>query len=120
MGAAWYGSAESQEIADIVLSVQKTNGGWMKNDQLHKLTASELATLQASRSGRSCLDNYATTQEMRFLAKVYQGCKIEKYRSLCQCPATDFTAEKSNGGCRNTGHFPGVAATTITSPSTTT
>ena len=53
MGAAWYGSAESQEIADIVLSVQKTNGGWMKNDQLHKLTASELATLQASRSGRS-------------------------------------------------------------------
>ena len=99
MGAAWYGSAESQEIADIVLSVQKTNGGWMKNDQLHKLTASELATLQASRSGRSCLDNYATTQEMRFLAKVYQGCKIEKYRTaFVNALQLIFTAEKSNGG----------------------
>ena len=61
MGAAWYGSAESQALADIVLSVQKTNGGWMKNDQLHQLSASALATLQADRGGRSCLDNSATT-----------------------------------------------------------
>ena len=99
MGSEWYGSAEAQAIADIVLSVQKTNGGWMKNDQLHKLSASELATLQADRNGRSCLDNYATTQEMRFLAKVYQACKIEKYRlAFGNALQLIFTAEKSNGG----------------------
>src|SRR5574344_363860 len=75
MGDDWYGSDEAMEVADIVLSVQKTNGGWMKNDQLHNLTPSQLATLQASRSQHSCFDNSATTMEMRFLAKVYQGCK---------------------------------------------
>ena len=99
MGSAWYGSAESQTIADIVLSVQKTNGGWMKNDQLHNLTPSQLATLQASRSQHSCLDNSATTMEMRFLAKVYQGCKIEKYRlAFGRGLQFIFTAEKTNGG----------------------
>ena len=99
MGAAWYGSAESQAVADIVLSVQKTNGGWMKNDQLHQLSASALATLQADRNGRSCLDNAATTMEMRFLAKVYQGCLIEKYReAFGKGLQLIFTAEKANGG----------------------
>ena len=99
MGAAWYGSAESQALADIVLSVQKTNGGWMKNDQLHQLSASALATLQADRGGRSCLDNSATTMEMRFLAKVYQGCKVEKYRTAFgKGLELIFTAEKANGG----------------------
>ena len=50
MGAEWYGSEEAQKIADIVLSVQKNNGGWMKNDQLHKLSDSELKALQNARS----------------------------------------------------------------------
>jgi PelA/Pel-15E family pectate lyase len=99
MGAAWYGSAESQAVADIVLSVQKANGGWMKNDQLHQLSATQLATLQADRNGRSCLDNAATTMEMRFLAKVYQGCQVEKYReAFGKGLQLIFTAEKANGG----------------------
>lgn len=99
MGADWYGSEESQNVADIVLSVQKTNGGWMKNDQLHKLSSSELATLQNSRSAHSCLDNAATTQEMRFLAKVYQGCKVEKYRTAFQSAINMIlTAQMTCGG----------------------
>ena len=84
MGDDWYGTDEAMKVADIVLSVQKTNGGWMKNDQLHKLTASELAALQKSRGEHSCFDNYATTQEMRFLARVYQKTKVEKYRTAFQ------------------------------------
>ena len=74
------------EVADIVLSVQKNNGGWMKNDQLHKLTASELNALQRSKGEHSCFDNYATTQEMRFLARVYQKTKVEKYRTAIARP----------------------------------
>lgn len=99
MEAAWYGSDEAKAIADIVVEVQKETGGWMKNDQLHKLSATELATLKASRSEHSCLDNTATTQEMRFLAKVYQATKVETYRTAFR-KALDmiFTAEKSCGG----------------------
>jgi len=80
MGASWYSTEEAQTVADIVLDVQKNNGGWMKNDQLHNLTDAEYNALVGAKSGHSCLDNVATTQEMRFLAKVYQGCKVEKYR----------------------------------------
>ena len=79
MGADWYGSAESQKVADIVIAVQKNNGGWMKNDQLHQLSTSEYNALLNAKGAHSCLDNVATTQELRFLAKVYQGCKEDKY-----------------------------------------
>lgn len=99
MGADWYGSEEAQEIADIVLSVQKNNGGWMKNDQLHKLTDSELKSLQNARSEHSCLDNTATTQEMRFLAKVWQKTQTEKYKeSFTKALNMIFKAEKKCGG----------------------
>lgn len=99
MGAEWYGSAESQQVADIVLDVQKNNGGWMKNDQLHKLTTNEYNALVKAKGEHSCLDNYATTQEMRFLAKVYQGCKVEKYReAFVRGLQLIFASEKSKGG----------------------
>ncbi|WP_288318171.1 pectate lyase [Xylanibacter caecicola] len=99
MDAEWYGSAEALAIADMVVDVQKTNGGWMKNYELHKLTAGELNALKASRGDHSCLDNNSTTQEMRFLAKVWQKSKVEKYRlSFVKALEMIFTAEKSCGG----------------------
>lgn len=79
MPAEWYGSDEAQQIADVVLSVQKNNGGWMKNDQLHNLTASQLKTLQNARGEHSCLDNTATTQEMRFPG---QGLAENRHREI--------------------------------------
>ena len=99
MEAAWYGSAEAQQIADVVLYVQKTNGGWMKNDQLHKLTENEKKALYNARSEHSCLDNGATTMEMRFLAKVWQKTKVEKYRtSFLKALNMIFKSEKGCGG----------------------
>lgn len=84
MGDTWYGSDEAISVADTLIGVQKTNGGWMKNDQFHILTAAELAARKSSsgtdgRSAHSCFDNYATTQEMRFLAKVYNKTKQQRY-----------------------------------------
>ena len=84
MGTEWYGSAEAISVADTLLGVQKTNGGWMKNDQYHKLTSTELAERKAltgnnGRSAHSCFDNYSTTQEMRFLAKVYNQTKQQRF-----------------------------------------
>ena len=84
MGTEWYGSAEAISVADTLVSVQKTNGGWMKNDQFHKLSTSELTARQKlsgdnGRNIHSCFDNYATTQEMRFLAKVYQQTHQQRF-----------------------------------------
>ncbi len=99
MGAAWYGSPESQKVADIVLAVQKNTGGWMKNDQLHNLSTSEYNNLINARDEHSCFDNYATTQEMRFLAKVWQGCKEDKYReSFEDALLLILKAQKQVGG----------------------
>ena len=99
MPAEWYGSDEARQIADIVLSVQKNSGGWMKNDELHKLTDSQLKTLQNQRAVHSCLDNSATTMEMRFLAKVWQKTKEAKYQqSFIKALNMIFTAEKGCGG----------------------
>lgn len=99
MGASWYGSTESQGVADTVINVQKNSGGWMKNDQLHKLSSSEYSALKDKKSEHSCLDNVATTQEMRFLAKVYQGCKVERYReSFVKALNMILTAQMQVGG----------------------
>lgn len=81
MGTEWYGSDEAKSVADTLIGVQKTNGGWMKNYQYHILTANELATYKStsSRNEHSCFDNGSTTQEMRFLARVYKQTKEERY-----------------------------------------
>ncbi len=99
MGDAWYGTEEAKKVADVVLYVQKTNGGWMKNDQLHKLTDAQKNSLYNQRGSHSCFDNVATTQEMRFLAKVYQKTGVEKYKTSFQkALKLIFTAEKRCGG----------------------
>ena len=105
MGTEWYGSAEAISVADTLVSVQKTNGGWMKNDQFHKLTSAELRARQSlsgsdGRNIHSCFDNCATTQEMRFLAKVYQQTKEKRYLDAFQKALNlIFTSGNSlNGG----------------------
>ena len=93
MNADWYGSEEAQQFADKLLSAQKNSGGWMKNIQFHKESDT------GGKTEHSCLDNAATTQEMRFLAKVYQKTKVEKYKeSFTRALNMIFTAEKGCGG----------------------
>ena len=97
--ASWYGSQEAQDIADIVLAVQKNNGGWMKNDQLHKLTSAEYQTLVNAKGEHSCLDNFATTQEMRYLARVWKATDQDKYQTaFIKALNMILEAQKSCGG----------------------
>ena len=99
MPAEWYGSTEAQEIADIVIAVQKNNGGWMKNDQLHKLSSSDYQRLVNEKNGRSCLDNVATTQEMRYLARVWKATGNDTYRqAFLRGLQMIRTAQKGCGG----------------------
>lgn len=95
----WYGSPEACHVADVVIEVQRISGGWEKNIQIHKLTDSEKAELIARKDKQSCLDNATTTQEMNFLAMVYNRTKQQKYldgfkRALNML----FEAEHKNGG----------------------
>ena len=97
--ASWYGSKEAQDIADIVLAVQKNNGGWMKNDQLHKLTSAEYQTLVNAKGEHSCLDNFATTQEMRYLARVWKATDQDKYQTaFMKALNMILAAQKGCGG----------------------
>lgn len=97
--ASWYGSAEAQDIADIVLAVQKNNGGWMKNDQLHNLSDTDYQRLLSEKNTHSCLDNLATTQEMRYLARIYQATGITRYQTAFNSALQMiFTAQKGCGG----------------------
>lgn len=99
MPETWYGSAEAQGIADTVVAVQKNNGGWMKNDQLHLLSSADYQRLINEKNGRSCLDNVATTQEMRFLARVWKATNAVSYQqAFLRGLNMIFTAQKGCGG----------------------
>ena len=99
MPEEWYASEQAQQIAEIVMAIQKTNGGWYKNTQMHKLTEEQLLDLMRKKREHSCLDNYATTQEMRFLAHVYKYNKDERYRqSFLRALEMILNAQKGCGG----------------------
>lgn len=99
MGDEWYGSEKARQIADVVLDVQKNVGGWMKNDQLHKLSAEQYAKLMAEKDDHACFDNDATTEEMRFLAKVWKHTGEERYRQgFLKALQMIFDSEKECGG----------------------
>ena len=71
MSAEWYGSDEAKTIADNVISGQKTNGGWMKNIEWHKLTASELKAQQKTQ-----IEKYkeSFTKALNMIFKAEKGC----------------------------------------------
>lgn len=99
MGEEWYGSDEARMIADRVVHIQKTTGGWMKNYEIHLLSDDEIEALYEDRFSHSCLDNNATTQEMQFLARVFAKTQVEGYRqSFVRGLQMILTAQKANGG----------------------
>lgn len=60
----WFRSAEAGRVADNVLSWQAASGGWPKNTDTTQPFTGERSTLQGT------FDNGATTDELRFLARV--------------------------------------------------
>lgn len=77
-------SGEAKRIAENVLLFQKNNGGWEKNVAMHKvLSDHDVENLLQSKNDFTVttIDNDATTQEMRFLANVFQFQPDERYRA---------------------------------------
>lgn len=72
---AWYAGDEASRIAANILSYQSDLGGWPKNiDTTAALFKGDRKELKPT------FDNDATTDELRFLARVYGATKDERYR----------------------------------------
>ncbi|HWV58485.1 MAG TPA: pectate lyase [Longimicrobiales bacterium] len=79
---AWYGTDEAVRIADNVLLYQHPNGGWDKNiDMAAVLDEAARADLVARRSQwQTTIDNGATYEQVRYLARVYEATGHERFR----------------------------------------
>jgi PelA/Pel-15E family pectate lyase len=72
---AWFAGDEARTIAENVLSYQSELGGWPKNlDTTADRFAGDRKTLKPT------FDNGATTDELRFLARMYAAAKSERCR----------------------------------------
>jgi PelA/Pel-15E family pectate lyase len=91
---AWFASDESKRITENILSFQADSGGWPKNiDTTAAPYRGERAQLQPT------FDNGATTDELRFLARVYKAAKDAPCRTAVE-KGIDYIlkAQYSNGG----------------------
>jgi PelA/Pel-15E family pectate lyase len=75
---AWFAGAEARRMAGHILSYQAELGGWPKN----------IDTTTAPYTGKRedlkpTFDNNATTDELRFLARIYSATRDEQYRRAC-------------------------------------
>jgi PelA/Pel-15E family pectate lyase len=76
---AWFAVDEAKEIAANILSFQSELGGWPKNENTTaKPYAGDRKDLKPT------YDNGATTDELRFLARIYIATKDEKYRKALE------------------------------------
>lgn len=82
----WYSSKEAIRIADNVLFYQRDTGGWYKNiDMAQELTAKnrEVLIVEKKNLNDSTIDNNATTDQIQYLAKVYNATKLERFKEGC-------------------------------------
>jgi PelA/Pel-15E family pectate lyase len=98
---AWYGSAEAVRVADQVLLYQRRPGGWPKNiDMARALTDAERREVAgAAADTDSTVDNGATTTQLRFLARVYDATRANRFRASFEA-GFDYllSAQYPNGG----------------------
>lgn len=75
---AWFAGAEAKKVAAIMLSWQSDLGGWPKNVST---TEKIYDGTDKAKDLKPTFDNGATTDEMRFLARIYNATKDEKYKA---------------------------------------
>ncbi len=92
--AEWYATPEAKTIAANILSYQSALGGWPKNiDTTAAPYTGDRKKLQPT------FDNGATTDELRFLAHIYDATKDETYRVAFDRGLTYIlSAQYPNGG----------------------
>ncbi len=91
---AWFATDEAKRIAANILSYQADAGGWPKNID------TTAAPYRGDRKQlRPTFDNGATTDELRFLVRVYKADKDERCRAAVE-KGIDYIlkAQYANGG----------------------
>jgi len=91
---AWFAGDEARQVAANILSHQSELGGWPKNvDTTAGPFQGDPKTLQPT------FDNGATTDELRFLARISVATKDAKYRAAFD-RGLDYVlkAQYANGG----------------------
>ena len=98
---AWYATAEAVRIADNLLLYQHDNGGWEKNiDMARPLADSERTRVgRTDLEGGTTIDNGATYTQVRYVARVYEATRQERFRRA-MLRGVDFllAAQYPNGG----------------------
>jgi len=97
----FYAGDEAVRIADNVLLYQRNTGGWRQNiDIARVLSEKDKTQLRKDKNKEdSTLDNGATHTQMRYLARVYDATKLERF-SRAFLKAVDYLLEAQypNGG----------------------
>ena len=90
----WYRGDDAKRIADAILSYQAADGGWPKNiDTAAKPYDGDRDKLH------STFDNKATTDELRYVARMYDATKESRYKdAFIKGLDLILKAQYSNGG----------------------
>ncbi len=99
--AGWYSGREAVRIGDNVLLYQRDSGGWPKNTDMAAPLSDQQKTnlINAKSQTDSTIDNGATVTPLRYLAKVYNATKQDRFRTAF-LKGLDylFKAQYENGG----------------------
>lgn len=96
---AFYKTPAGQRIADIVLSYQTPSGGWSKRVDMSLRPRAKGEAWGAEKGYQPTFDNYATSTQMRLLARAYAATGQEKYRAgLERGLKLVLAAQMPNGG----------------------
>jgi len=75
-GDSWFEGVEAKRVANNILSFQSELGGWPKNQDTTKSPY-----LGDPKKLKATYDNGATTDELRFLARIYSVTKDDQFRT---------------------------------------
>ena len=99
---AFYTTAEARRIGDQVMLYQRETGGWPKNiDMAKPLSDDERKAVEGDKARRddSTIDNNATTTQVVYLARLYQGTGDKRYReAFLKGMEFLFSGQYDNGG----------------------
>ena len=80
---AFFKTEEARRVGDEILLFQRVTGGWPKNiDMTRHLSMEETEQIRQDKGRRddSTTDNNATSTQLKFLARLWQQTKDNKYR----------------------------------------
>jgi PelA/Pel-15E family pectate lyase len=98
---AWYATPEAVRIAEIMLLYQRNTGGWPKNiDMSVPLKPDGRARVASEKTlTDSTIDNDSTTTQIRFLARVFEAAKQDRFRTAILAGVRYLLeAQYGNGG----------------------